>query len=136
MAALLPASHEVGHVRIKHASSPLVGRSWGRLGEVLVAVDGPGAYPEPLADVPEIRPRQVEAADVPPLLDEAFVALFGRLLDIPVVVPRSVRHDGPGSEVGVVLLFGRRLRRCYVAENGPLLEQVQACSQTLGSPDL
>jgi hypothetical protein len=56
--------------------------------------------------VPEIRPGEIQTPDVLPLLDETFVAFSGRLFDLPIVRSRSVRHDRPGSEVGVVFLLG------------------------------
>src|SRR5215218_4479734 len=59
VAALLPASQQIGHVRVQHASPPLVGRTRWWLGEVLVAVDGAGADAELATDVPEIRPGEV-----------------------------------------------------------------------------
>jgi transposase len=68
---------------------------------------------------------EVEATDVLPLLDEAFVALSGRLFDLPIVRSRTVGHDRSGSEVVcVVFVLGCRLRRCRFLEYGPLLEQV------------
>src|SRR5829696_5197137 len=121
--ALVPSPDEVGDVGVEDALLPLVRPAWRRLGEVLVAVDGPGAYAEPLTDVPEIRPGEVEAANVPPLLDQALVALPRGLLDLPVVGPRSVRHDGSGAEGFVAPVFGLGPRRGRLAEGGLLLEQ-------------
>jgi len=102
-----------------------VGRAWWRLREVLVAIDGSRADAKLAADVPEIRPGEVEAADVPPLLDEALVPLARRLLYLPIVRSWTVRHDRPGSEVlGVAFLLGLSIRRCRPAENGPFLKQI------------
>ena len=42
-APLVPAPHEVRHVRVEDARLPLVGRAWRGLLEVLVAVVGAGA---------------------------------------------------------------------------------------------
>ncbi len=47
----------------------------------------------------------------------------GRLLDLAVVVPRAVGHDGPGTEGVVAPVFGRRLRCSHLAHRGPLLQQ-------------
>jgi hypothetical protein len=75
--------------------------------------------------VPKIRPGQVEATDVPPLLDEALVPLASRFFDLPVVRSRAVRHDRARREVvGVVFLLGCRLRSGRFLEYGPLLEEV------------
>jgi hypothetical protein len=97
--------------------------SRGRLLEVLVAVDGPGAYAEHSADVPEIRAGEVEAADVLPLPDQTLVSFPRGLLYLAVVVPRPVGHDGPGSEGPVAPVFGRGLRRGRPARRGALLQQ-------------
>jgi len=54
VAALVPSSEEVGNVGVEYARLPLLRPARGRLGEILVAVDDPGAYAEPAADVPEL----------------------------------------------------------------------------------
>lgn len=95
----------------------------GKVREVLVAVDGPGAYAEHLADVPEVGSRQVEVADVLLLPDQALVAPPGRLLDLAVVVPWPVGHDGSRTEGFVAPVFGRGLRRDGFPQGGSLLEQ-------------
>lgn len=113
----------VGDVGVEDAGLPLVRPARRRLREVLVAVNGTRAYPEHLADVPEVRARQVQAPDVLPLPDQPLVAPPGRFLDLPVVVPRPVRHDGSGTEGVVALLFGLGPRHRRLAEDGLFLEQ-------------
>jgi len=56
------SANQVRHPRVEDAGAPLVDRARRRLGEVFVAVDGPGTYAEPAADVPQVGPGQVEAA--------------------------------------------------------------------------
>ncbi len=51
------------------------------------------------------------------------MALPCGLLDLPVVVPGAVRHDGTGREGVVALLFGLGSQRRCVAEYGLFLEQ-------------
>src|SRR5215207_3857623 len=118
VASFLPTLHQIRYVGVEYAGPPLVSPARWWLGEVLVAVDGASADPELAANVSEIGFREIQTADVPPLLHEALVTFPGRLLDLRLVRPRPVRTHRPGSEVVVVVvvfLLGCCLRRgCFL----------------------
>jgi hypothetical protein len=123
VAPFVPALEEVRHVGVEDAGLSPVRRARGRLLEILVAVDGPRAYAQLAADVPEVRAGQVQSADVLPLPDQALVASPCGLLDLSVVVSRAVGHDGPGTEGPVAPVLGLGPRHRRLAEGGLLLEQ-------------
>lgn len=73
--------------------------------------------------MPEVGSRQVEAANVLPLPDQALVAPPGRLLVLAVVVPRPVGNERSWTEGFVAPIFGRGLRRDGLPQGGSLLGQ-------------
>jgi hypothetical protein len=124
-AALVPPPEEVGQVGIEDARPPPVPRPRRGLRELPVAVDGALARADPLGDILDARPRQVQPPYVLPHLDEALVAPLGRPLDAPV---RPTQADGQRRNVVVdgawePLLLSARSRCSGTPECGPLAQQ-------------
>jgi hypothetical protein len=106
-APLVLALHEIRHVRVQRAGSPLVDRAGRRLGEVLVAVDGPETadFEKGRSLPPEERPL-LEAQAGQDLLHPRVRERPDPLPQAGLLHRRDLRdnHDAPLGEVPLARL--------------------------------
>jgi len=144
-AARVPPLEKVGQVRIEDARPPPVPGTRRGLRELPVAVDGALAGADPLGDVLDACPRQVQPPYVSPPLDQAFVALLGRPLDAPMRPPQrdgqrrdAAIVDGAGKPLLLVVRSGRGglCQRGSFVQQEPLQSQGEAMEEVPAIRDL